>query len=124
MPILSRRFGLWKTIDDETGEAKSVVRIWNEQGQLSGKVEKIFSKPGKKCEKGGTMRIRVLLIGIILLSGCAGRGWVQEGKSARAIEQDSFVCEDAALKGGADLSGKEIQARADKCMEDKGYQKR
>jgi len=70
------------------------------------------------------MRIRALLIGIILLSGCAGRGWLQEGKSAQDIEQDYFICEDAALKGGAGLSGKELQTRVDKCMEDNGYQKR
>lgn len=32
--------GLWKTIDDETGEAKSLVRITELAGTLTGKVEK------------------------------------------------------------------------------------
>lgn len=37
--------GLWKTIDDETGEAKSYVRITEKNGKLYGKVEKLLLKP-------------------------------------------------------------------------------
>jgi len=65
-----------------------------------------------------------LLIGILLLAGCAGPQWVQEGKAIRQIEDDLFICEDAALKGGPGLSSQEIQARKDKCMKDKGYRRR
>jgi uncharacterized protein (DUF2147 family) len=39
--------GLWKTIDDETGKVKSVVRITEVDGDLQGKVEKVFSPPAK-----------------------------------------------------------------------------
>lgn len=35
-------FGKWKTIDDESGEAKSVVEIYEEDGKAFGKVTKIF----------------------------------------------------------------------------------
>ncbi|MGH1361621.1 MAG: DUF2147 domain-containing protein [Burkholderiaceae bacterium] len=35
--------GLWKTIDDETGKAKSLVRIKQTDGVLTGKVEKILT---------------------------------------------------------------------------------
>jgi len=38
--------GLWKTIDDETGEARSLVRIKLDDGVLTGSVEKILD-PGK-----------------------------------------------------------------------------
>ena len=42
--------GLWKTIDDETKVEKSLVRISDNGGVLSGKVEKILSdKPDAKC---------------------------------------------------------------------------
>jgi uncharacterized protein (DUF2147 family) len=34
--------GLWKTIDDETGEAKSHIRIAIKDGTLSGTIEKIL----------------------------------------------------------------------------------
>lgn len=37
--------GLWKTIDDETGDAKSYVRISEKNGKLYGKVEKLLLKP-------------------------------------------------------------------------------
>jgi uncharacterized protein (DUF2147 family) len=37
--------GLWKTIDDETGEAKSHVRIVEKNGKLYGTVEKLLLKP-------------------------------------------------------------------------------
>jgi uncharacterized protein (DUF2147 family) len=42
--------GLWKTIDDETKVEKSLVRITDNGGVLTGKVEKILSdKPDAKC---------------------------------------------------------------------------
>jgi hypothetical protein len=100
MPILSRRFGLWKTIDDETGEAKSVVRIWNEQGQLSGKVEKIFSKPGKNpntiCEKCSGDRKDQPVIGMAILWGLTedqpSRAWsFPEWCHSRAIQSTCDV---------------------------------
>lgn len=39
--------GLWKTIDDETGKAKSVVKIYIEDGKLYGDIVKLFRKPGE-----------------------------------------------------------------------------
>lgn len=47
--------GRWRTIDDETGKPKSIVRLWVEDGKLYGKVDSIFPEPGKNpdplCEK-------------------------------------------------------------------------
>ncbi len=44
--------GLWKTIDDESGEAKSQIKIYKEDGKLYGKVEKILKKSSQThCEK-------------------------------------------------------------------------
>jgi uncharacterized protein (DUF2147 family) len=39
--------GLWKTFDDGTGKAKSLVRITESGGALVGRVEKIFIAPGQ-----------------------------------------------------------------------------
>jgi uncharacterized protein (DUF2147 family) len=36
--------GLWKTIDDDTKEPKSIVQIYLENNKLSGKVVKVFPK--------------------------------------------------------------------------------
>lgn len=44
--------GLWKTIDDETGKAKSIVKIYKSGGKLYGQVVKVLNKePGEvpKC---------------------------------------------------------------------------
>ena len=47
--------GLWKTIDDETGNPKSVVKIYMEDGKLYGDIVKLFRKPGEDpdpvCDK-------------------------------------------------------------------------
>ena len=42
--------GLWKSIDDETKAEKSLIRITDNAGVLTGKVEKILTdKPDAKC---------------------------------------------------------------------------
>jgi len=47
--------GLWKSIDDETGDPKSVVKIYLEDGKLFGDIVKLFRKPGEDpdpvCDK-------------------------------------------------------------------------
>ncbi len=39
--------GLWKTIDDETGEAKSVVRIYEAGKNIHGEIVSLFPTPGQ-----------------------------------------------------------------------------
>ena len=34
--------GLWKTIDDNTGKVRSLVRITNVNGEYKGTIEKLF----------------------------------------------------------------------------------
>lgn len=45
--------GLWKTIDDETRKEKSLVRVTDAGGVLSGRIEKLLNpeKPDPVCEK-------------------------------------------------------------------------
>lgn len=46
-------FGKWKTIDDKTGEAKSIVEIYKRDGQAFGKIVHMIdpSKRGELCTK-------------------------------------------------------------------------
>lgn len=48
-------FGKWKTIDDETGEAKSIVEIYKVGDKAYGKIVKLFRKPTEEqdpyCDK-------------------------------------------------------------------------
>lgn len=39
--------GKWKTIDDDTGEAKSIVEIYSKDGKMYGKVVEILNKSKK-----------------------------------------------------------------------------
>ena len=39
--------GVWRTIDDNTGQARSLIRITEVKGELQGVVEKIFPQPGQ-----------------------------------------------------------------------------
>ena len=41
--------GLWTTIDDETGEEKSVVQIYEYEGKYFGRVVKLFKNVDKKA---------------------------------------------------------------------------
>jgi len=45
--------GMWRTIDDDTGEAKSLVKIWVEDGELMGRIDKLLnpSEPNPTCDK-------------------------------------------------------------------------
>ena len=45
--------GRWKTVDDRTGKVKSLVAIWEENGKLYGKIEKLLdlnpNRPNPLC---------------------------------------------------------------------------
>jgi len=45
--------GLWKTIDDETGQPKSYVSIWEQNGMLYGTITQLINpdEPDPKCTK-------------------------------------------------------------------------
>jgi len=36
--------GIWKTVDDETGKARSQVKIWEENGKYYGRIEKLLNR--------------------------------------------------------------------------------
>ncbi len=43
-------FGKWKSIDDKTGEAKSIIEITERDGKVYGKIIKIFPKDPKRTD--------------------------------------------------------------------------
>lgn len=44
--------GIWKTIDDKTGEAKSHVEVYEKDGKFYGKIVKLLQRPADTvCEK-------------------------------------------------------------------------
>ena len=63
--------GLWRTIDDETKQERSLVRITEVGGVLTGKVEKITdpTKQDSTCDKCGDARKDQKVIGMTIVEG-------------------------------------------------------
>jgi uncharacterized protein (DUF2147 family) len=63
--------GLWKTIDDDGKTEKSLVRISNEGGVYTGKVEKILdpAKADAKCDKCKGARATQPILGMVIIEG-------------------------------------------------------
>lgn len=63
--------GLWKTIDDETKQEKSHVRIAEAGGVLTGRIERITdaTKQDAKCEKCEGAKKDQRVIGMTILEG-------------------------------------------------------
>jgi len=62
--------GLWRTIDDDTRQEKSLVRIKENAGIFSGTIEKLLDptvKPNAVCEKCSDERKDKPLIGLTIL---------------------------------------------------------
>ncbi|MGX1112876.1 uncharacterized protein (DUF2147 family) [Pseudoalteromonas sp. MBR-15] len=76
--------GLWKTIDEETNEAKSLVRIREQNGVLIGEVEKILN-PAKQdaiCDACKGDKKNKPILGMAIIDGAkeAGDGSWQNGE--------------------------------------------
>lgn len=107
--------GLWKTIDDETKKEKSLVRIVDSGGALSGRIEKLLdptAKPDEVCDKCTDERKGKPIVGLTII---------------RNAKQDA---EDKALWTGGDITdpnnGKTYRLRlkpldGGKQMEVRGY---
>jgi uncharacterized protein (DUF2147 family) len=65
--------GAWKTIDDNTGKERSIVRLAESNGEITGKVEKIFYservKEGAVCEKCTDARKGKPVLGLQIMQG-------------------------------------------------------
>ena len=80
--------GRWKTIDDETGKAKSVVEITKKDGKLYGKIVKLYREKGEDkdptCTECTDYRKGKKIIGMTIITGL-----VQDG--------DEWEADDAIL---------------------------
>lgn len=74
--------GIWKTIDDETGEAKSHIEIFEHEGKAYGKIVKLLkSSPDKICEKCPDERKNQPLLGMILVVNMVKKDGYYQGGS-------------------------------------------
>lgn len=66
--------GLWKNIDDKTGKPKALIRITESNGELQGKIERLFLEadaPDKnpKCDKCEGANKDQPIVGMTILYG-------------------------------------------------------
>jgi uncharacterized protein (DUF2147 family) len=65
--------GLWKNIDDHSGKVRSLIRITETNGELQGRIEKLFLEPSEdpnpKCTKCQDARKDQPIIGMMFMSG-------------------------------------------------------
>lgn len=70
--------GLWKTIDDKTGQPTAFIRIADVNGELQGKIEKLVrpaeQDPNPLCVKCEGPNKNQPLIGMTILSGLKPEG--------------------------------------------------
>jgi uncharacterized protein (DUF2147 family) len=72
--------GLWKTVDEHTGQDKSLVRISESGGVLSGRVEQLLhpSRPNPLCDKCTDERHGKPVLGLSIIEGVRQHGDVWE----------------------------------------------
>ncbi len=74
--------GTWKTVDDETKEAKSHLQLFMGDGKLYGKVTKLLkSAPDKLCDKCPGERKNHPVMGMILVVDMKDKGGYFQGGS-------------------------------------------
>ncbi len=63
--------GKWKTIDDETGQAKSIVEVYENTGKIYGKVIEIFDEKHKNdvCKECSGVDKNKPIHGMVILRG-------------------------------------------------------
>lgn len=68
--------GKWKTIDDSTGEAKSIVEIYEKSGKIYGKVVEIFNPKRRKdlCNECSGEDAGKPIMGLTIIKGLTKNG--------------------------------------------------
>jgi len=70
--------GQWQTIDDTSGKPKAIVKIYEQDGKINGKIMRLFPSAGEEpdpvCFKCTDERKNKKVIGMIILKGLGKRG--------------------------------------------------
>jgi uncharacterized protein (DUF2147 family) len=100
--------GRWKTVDDHTGKARSVVKIGSENGRLTGQIERLFREKGEDpdphCKKCDHERKDQRVIGMKILWDLVsdGEGW-GSGYILDPENGKTYRCQIKLLAGGEKL---------------------
>lgn len=101
--------GLWRNIDDKTGEAKAEIRIVDNAGVLSGRIEKRLgktAKPDDKCTECTDDRKGQLMQGLEIIRGAKkaeGKDVWEDGKILDPENGKSYTLRLTPIEGGKKL---------------------
>ena len=101
--------GQWHTIDDKTGEPKSMVVISEQQGVVRGRVEKILRKDADlnaKCDKCSDDRKNLPILGMEIIRGAkkaAGKNVWEDGEILDPENGKTYGLRLTPIENGAKL---------------------
>ncbi|MFZ4543380.1 MAG: DUF2147 domain-containing protein [Saprospiraceae bacterium] len=103
--------GTWKTIDDETGQAKSYVDISENNGKLVGKISRLLLKPADTiCDKCRDDKKNKPVLGMVIVDNLFLKdGFYQGGSILDPNKGDYYKCSlwlDAGDKNVLNVKGK------------------
>jgi len=99
--------GLWKTVDDKTGKPRSIVRVYEENGQYFGRVERSLNPAtaGRVCDQCTGERKGQPIVGMVIIRGL--KKDADEFKGGDILDPDNgkvYRCKVRVTKQGAELS--------------------
>jgi uncharacterized protein (DUF2147 family) len=99
--------GLWRSVDDKTGEAKAEIRIVENAGVLTGRIEKTLRKDAKPtCEECRDERKGQAIQGLEIIRGAKkaeGQDMWEHGKILDPENGKEYTLKLAPMDGGQKL---------------------
>jgi uncharacterized protein (DUF2147 family) len=98
--------GRWTTVDDKTGKPKGIVQIYQQNGQLFGKVEASLdpAKAGKRCDKCSDSRKDQPIVGMVIMRDMKRDGdWWDGGDILDPDTGSVYRCKIKLTDGGRKL---------------------
>ena len=109
MALANSPVGQWQTSDEKTGELKSVVIIFEQQGVMKGRVEKILRKdadPAAKCDKCSDDRKNQPVVGLEIIRGAkkaSGKNVWEDGEILDPENGRTYALRLTPIENGAKL---------------------
>lgn len=99
--------GTWRTFDDKTGKPRSIVRIYDDNGKLFGKVESSLNPQtaGRICDLCKDDRKGKPIVGMVIIRGLTKHG--DEFSGGDILDPDNgtvYRCKIHVIEGGGKLS--------------------
>lgn len=104
--------GVWRTVDDKTGEVSSEVRISDNAGVLSGRIEKLLRKDAKQddvCDKCADERKNKPVLGLEIIRGAKKTDGKEVWEGGKILDPDNG--KDYTLRLTPIEDGKQLQVR-------------